>query len=266
MLRNKVKNNLLPRRNNTLSFRGVRFSPQDVPNLSLWYDADDISTVTTTDTRVDQWRSKADVNNADQTGDNRPVFVQNVINGRGAINFSPIIRFLQLTSTLTLADEFHIFVVTRTPDKSTTRMIFGDSASNKKIGIVPTGEKLAVRIISSLDNAVDFPLADDTFGVLEFNRDSANKVDFNFNFQTTPTRLFSDAAQSGNYTINRFARDDVTSYYPGDIAEIIIYSRKLTTEERTNLRESIVQKYWGAVERNADGSPKLDVNNDFIKI
>jgi hypothetical protein len=264
-MRQKIRNNLLPRRKQTLSFRG-RFSPLDIADATLWFDADDTSTLTIQDTnKVAGWKSKGSNDaNAANTGDSRPDFGRNVFRSRDVIDFSGSARFLEFP-TVTISSQFDIFIVTKTTLNS-TQMILGNSATTQKIGGLVTNRKLAIRIISTLDNAIDFPLADNSWGILEINRDSANKVDFNFNFQSTPTRLFSDAAQSGNYALNRIARDDVTSHYRGDIAEIIIYSRKITDQERANLREYVLQKYFGVVERNADGSPKLAANNDIITV
>lgn len=65
------------------------FSPKNVANLEVWFDAADSSTITTVSGAVSEWRSKAGGtrNLTQSTAANRPALTANYFSGRSAITF-----------------------------------------------------------------------------------------------------------------------------------------------------------------------------------
>lgn len=66
------------------------FSPKQLPNLSLWLDADDASTLTLVSSKVSQWNDKSTfgTNVSQSTSGNRPASGTNTLNGRNVITFT----------------------------------------------------------------------------------------------------------------------------------------------------------------------------------
>ena len=67
------------------------FTPDQIPNLSLWLDANDVNTITLSGTSVTQWRDKSSnnhicISNANYAGTSLPTFCN--VNPR-CVNFEP---------------------------------------------------------------------------------------------------------------------------------------------------------------------------------
>ena len=67
----------------TLTLIKNRFTPKEIPNLAIWLDAQDYSTLTFNSTTISQWRDKSgNANHASQgTAINQPKYVAQAING-----------------------------------------------------------------------------------------------------------------------------------------------------------------------------------------
>lgn len=78
---------------------GGGFLPSDLPDLALWLDADDASTLTLSGSVVDEWRDKSG-NGRDFTGSGsaRPTVVSAAYNGRDVIQFDGVNDVLALPS------------------------------------------------------------------------------------------------------------------------------------------------------------------------
>lgn len=119
-------------------------------------------------------------------------------------------------------------------DRSTLRMIFGEGSTNTaKIG--HSGSKWFVRVVNggSSDNTISLPFAGVWTHVM-LTRDSNNKVDLIIN--GVATRLFSDAAQVGTFTINRIGSSQGSSRYTGYLDKIRIFNTYLSTVQRAALQ------------------------------
>ena len=203
-----------------------------------WYDAS-----TTSTGAIASWTDKSGngYNATQGTGADQPISTAGGINGRQSVNFVSN-DYLTLASSLSLTGVFTMFCVNNTDTTDATRIWLGTgtNAISNKIGMVATN-KLAVRIIAggTLDQGVTYATGNN---ILTIQRNSANKVDASFN-NAVFTRLFSDVAQVGTCVWNSIGIDDATtsSDWQGDIGEIIIYNRALSTAEI-----SIVNRYLSA--------------------
>ena len=183
-------------------------------------------------------------NHATQTtSNNQPTYQESGFNGLPSIESDGSDDFLELKSLLTLKNDFSLFTALKAEiSPANSGMFFGGSNSDIKVG--RHNEKHFVRIIKdgSGDNNVSWDI-EDNIGTYRLSRESTGKIDVSFN-NGTGNRLFSDAAQNGNFTIEDLFRfNHSEQYFKGKIAEVIIYERKLSTSE-TNAIEDYLKEKW----------------------
>lgn len=82
------------------TFDAAGFSPADIPNLSLWLDASDLSTITQTGGNVSAWADKSGngYNATQGTGANQPLTQVDTINGKNSITFDGVNDSLSLSA------------------------------------------------------------------------------------------------------------------------------------------------------------------------
>lgn len=79
---------------------GGGFLPSDLPDLALWLDADDASTLTLSGSVVDEWRDKSgNGRHFTGSGSARPALVSAAYNGRDAIQFDGVNDTMSLGSS-----------------------------------------------------------------------------------------------------------------------------------------------------------------------
>jgi len=124
-----------------------------------------------------------------------------------------------------LSGAFSIEYWYKTTDNSQTGMIIGEdsgtSGGTPKIGI--NINNFFLRIVSSSDSSVAVPSANSWHHVA-ITRDSSNKVDLYID-GGSPTRLFSDAAQSGTFVVDKIGVNgsDLSQGFSGLIDQVKIY-------------------------------------------
>lgn len=173
----------------------------------------------------------------------QPVFNATGLNSKPAVTGATN-HFFSISPNFTLTGQMN-FIAVNARGAFAGLQILGNATANNKIGFINTSAgKAFVRMIASgsSDSSVNYPTLN-TPNIYEVTRDSANKVDVAFNGGAL-TRIFSDAAQSGNFVAQRLLRDDVTAYWQGPISEVIVLSQKLSTGDRTSLIGNI-GAYWG---------------------
>ena len=212
-------------------------------SLALWLDAFDSNTITESSDAVSQWDDKSgQAANATQgTGSDQPTTNADAINSKNVIDFDGTDHFMNLDSDVTLAADFSVFIVLNTDATVNTRMAIGDNVSGTKIGIV-NPNKLFVRVVDACSSDATQTFASGN-SILYITRDTSNKVDQAFNGASL-NRLFSNAAQSGTTTYGRIGLDQSGFHWDGDIAEVIIYNRALTSTERSDIERYLATK-WG---------------------
>lgn len=143
-------------------------------------------------------------------------------------------------SSIALTGEFTLSCWLKRNSRANTQILFGEdsgsSTGGPKIGFDSTNYFL--RVVSASAG-----LAGPAAGVwkhVAITRDSANKVDL-YEDAGTPTRMFSDAAQSGTYTVNRLLANGASAshYFSGNIASVSIYSKALSAAEVTQNYDAV---------------------------
>ena len=133
---------------------------------------------------------------------------------------------------ITLSAEFTIYAKISCSNLAATPRFIGGGTTNNKIGHQGNG-KFFVRVLgggnSDLSSA-SFPQDNDWHDVI-LTRDGSNKCDIGYDFGA-PTRLFSDAAQSGDSVWQYIGcNNDGSEPWSGKISSVVIWNRKLTAGE-----------------------------------
>lgn len=223
-------------------------SPDSVPGLIAWYDADDSDSIQHgTGTNVSQWNDKSDQANhiTQGTPANQPTEESAVQNGKNVVRFNGTSDLLRRTSWTggEIDSPNTIFVVVK-PDTDTgdhrTIVDGGENDSNTRNLIrneTGTGD-YQIFAGTILDSGV---AADSSFVLLRAELNS------------TSGRLFRDGTQIGStgdvgtrvmsgITLGAAYNDN--DYSACDIAEVLVYDRQLSSYEITDI-ESYLTTKWG---------------------
>jgi hypothetical protein len=238
---------------------GVVASAQNFPlslSPALWLDAADTSTITESSGSVSQWASKAGGYNAVQsTGANQPTTGSATINGRNVIVFDGS------TDSLSVAN----FDLTPGGQKFSVAIV-ATAASG--------GDRIFIEQTTNFNNNLGaFVLARTSTNVVELGKRGASFATFaTSGTLTTAAKAFvgthdgtlstnetsgwlngdgSGTRANGNTNSNNLnatlfigARAGTSLYLNGQIAEIVVTTYVLTTQQRTDL-ESYFTTKWG---------------------
>jgi hypothetical protein len=142
---------------------------------------------------------------------------------------------ISLTNAITFTGEFtQCFYVKLNYPINIARALTGHTTQTSKV--VLANGKLFFRVVNagSGDNNVVIPKINEYFH-LTLRRDSDNKVDLFIDGQNK-TRLFGNAAQVGNYVINRIGRADTNNSQRAQHDDHRYFDRALTDQEIYDLR------------------------------
>ena len=236
------------------------FNPRSIAGLAAWWDASDSATITT-DTGVSVWADKSGNGlNATQTVGNNQPLRSTLINGRLALTFDGSNDSLNFTG-VSRTDET-MLVVARMRDAA------ADTANTNRygtlLGAASTSRGLLMRSQYANDNML-FDAAFNGFtagvnrvlrnlggarvgetpGDVQLNvygivRSAASGFEGFVNNQSVGTATTSQAQTLDRIGVSATA----TSYWIGEICEILLYSRPLTTLERTRATDYLMRR-WG---------------------
>lgn len=113
------------------------------------------------------------------------------------------------------------------------RTIFGHNTENEKIGF--NANKWFFRFVNAglSDNSVSY-VQDNRWHFYVVTRDASDKINFYVD-AATPTRLFSNAAQSGTYNVKRLFVSSAAASPGGFTDDVMIFDRCLNATEISNL-------------------------------
>lgn len=221
------------------------FSPTDIPDLTLWLDASDTSTITQVAGSVSQWNDKSGNGfNAIQTnGANQPVTNSRILNGHNVIDFNGTTSFINhstsFRSMISGAAQFTIIIIYASDTTSGTQSLFAmnnggstildirqtpTSFANGSAISVSNDSNTAPRMGVYRRSGVDRSIIRD--GVMNSN---TSAVDQTYNNAVTTGRTPQGAS----------------NYLDGVVAEISLYTRYLSDSELNA---------WGPYSNNKWGS------------
>lgn len=230
------------------SIRG-QFLPTRLPNLKLWLDATDNSTLTI-DTGVSVWGDKSGNGNhvTQGTGANQPATGVTTQNGKNVIDFATNKSLGMPNGLLSIpgAANTTFVVAKRNVDSGTQVMlIYEELAGNFRAGT----------FFASAAGTITY--RNDTGSGINLNATSITTTDFNMyrgSFNGTTGQTFSvngaapltntgGSAESGA-TLGTIGSGNSALPLTGSIAEMLIYDRELSDPEILRVEEYLSEK-WG---------------------
>ena len=253
-----------------------QFLPKSIPNLQLWLDAKDSSTLTLSGSSVTTWNDKSgygnnatpymDVNGSatyNSTGFNNLPAVQ--INSGGFVALSPIgiftyngITFFVIFQKTGSANGNGEALITKTNGGiaspfdmwSNARFVANDSWFQGGIGSGANGTALniasatTITLYSSTINSTNW---------YEYINGGTSTLNPTYSFIYTPVNPVNFKDNVGNIYIGTRASKETK--FTGVISEVIVYNRVLTTTERQSI-EGYLAKKWNL-------SASLPINHPY---
>ena len=226
------------------------WTPADLSTgAALWLDANDASSFTITDGRVEEWRDRSGNNRhvRQNTPSARPVREANLVNGKAAVRWDGSYRSLRTTTNLTLND-FDLFVVFRdTGAQNFERLVDHDYVSGFWLGRDNTNVnswRSGVREPTApYGRAVNLP--DGQWHLIQSGRaGNQHTIRGNGGNGVTGT-VDGTATANGPLALGGYANGTSDqSLMNGDIAEVILVPAALGVEDRQRL-EGYLAHRWG---------------------
>ncbi len=225
----------------------VTFSPNQIADQILWLDAADSSTISLNGSTVSQWNDKSgnSFNVVQGTEGAQPSYNATGLNGKGSIEFDGVNDSLasEINIGITGNDARTIFIVGKLEQDDNSFIALGAKSTNELYSMGSWGEDW---LLIGWGGA---PTYDYNTGV---EYDTNNHIHTITHDQTT-TNWYIDGAEVGAGYTHTYATaanklyigvrvND--SYMLGNISEIIIYERALSSGERTEVFNYLSSK-WG---------------------
>lgn len=226
----------------TITSHGYLLLPSDVSGLKLWLKADSLNL--TNGSPVTRWAdSSALSNDATQSQSIAPTYISNQINGNPVVRFNGTTNFLALTNFISYAPTFSVFTVYKKRTAGVSFFTLSATASNDSYVLYDYTDGFMYTFTSGNNYTISSAQSGDrtsysiTSQVSQSGSDSAwvNGVNINLTNQ-------SGAGVADGYKWIGH-RTPGGEYADGDLAEIIFYSRVLTTTERQNIEVYLNSKY-----------------------
>lgn len=237
------------------------FNPRSLSGLAVWLDAQDTGTFTfSTGSDVSAWADKSgNGNNAVQAGGTRqPLYVSSGINNRPAVQFFDDATAKNLTiinsGTLSYSTFTTYAVVRRLTDRTDNERIFGPwfiATSQRAFSMLVNNIDQASTLISSTggaasgSQAVASPtVATNTNYILTSAYTGTNVVTAINTTSATAVTAAPFAATSGISIGSNPSADSFSEPFAGHIAEVLFFTRYLTTGEQASVYSYLTSK-WG---------------------
>jgi hypothetical protein len=227
---------------------GQLWTPSAI-TTALWYDAADASTVTIA-TGVSQWNDKSgNSRNATQsTGANQPLVISNALNGKSVVRFDGSNDTLNYDGTFLANTSYTIHaVVTRRSSKS-TNFFMGGTDNNTNKNLLLGWENNTTFRFAQYANDIDAAVAGYTTPVTDLWGVGLNTSVGRFIFRNgTSASTNATTTSLISYTGALLGAFMATStYYDGDIAELVATTTVLSTTDRQKMEGYLAWK-WGLV-------------------
>lgn len=229
----------------------IGFQPTDLSGLELWLDGQDLSTFTFNGPDVAQWDDKSGngKNAAQTTAIEQPEFVSNGLNGLPTVRsvHAGAAMGLEISGGLPIGLNVArtLFLVINPTSGFTNSEVLGASTTQM---IDFAGDFIFVRddprnIVSAAGTVTQ-----DTPHIITVNDDGSLGLNLNAFNETTQILTNQLSAFGWDMAVNLGIGKDVggnpNRSYHGDISEVILYSRLLTTEENTKVFNYLTAR-WG---------------------
>jgi hypothetical protein len=244
------------------------FTPTAFSGCTLWLDAADSSSISTTSGNVTQWRDKSGNANHTTAGTGQPTYTSPFVVFGGAA---------QLILPLVFSTDWSIFVVARTTQTTGTSGqqwyagagLFDAEVSNpvNDYGMSLVGGFLATGVGSS-DTTIQSASAVNTGNlfIAEFLRTSSSGLMSNIvTGGTAVTTTGPTGARTGVTRISLGALQTNINYFIGSIAEVVAFNTVVSVTQRQNVEGYLAWK-WGFVSSLPANHPGARINIPIFTI
>jgi hypothetical protein len=226
------------------------FTPIDIPSCILWLDG---TSIIQSGNLISAWNDKSGAgNNFTQSNEEyKPLYVVSGLNGKPLARFNGSSNFLNGGNILNVGtDDISIFFVLKF---STTIQMWFSKSTPASVGYYyyyasPNTGAVCANAVPALTlfNKASYNTPN-TYQIHNFfsNRDSGKSYFLKDNVQQWDFDIVNPANEQINSENCLIGAWREGSYYlNGDVAEIIIYNRTLTTDERTQIYNYLHAKYF----------------------
>lgn len=224
------------------------FSPLDLPNLALWLDSSDTSTITQSGGSVSIWADKSgnSYNATESIGVQQPQTGTRTVNGLNAIEFNGTGTGFDLPSGLydIGAGANTVYAVCATDDTSKSQRILGGAAGGNRYGpgLNLNGTGRIEMLNGAFSNSAQINLGLNTAARIVTGRRNGTTLEVRnnngtFNSNSLAVNSTCSAIQVGRYT-------PTSSQFDGVICEIVAVRRYVSGDEDSNVISYLSQK-WG---------------------
>ena len=217
-------------------------APDTIPNLAAWWKADSLGLAD--GATVSSWADSGPGGwTATQgTASARPTFRTAVLNGKPVVRFDGVDDFL-ISSASTSHTETTIFAVIKPTSTTGDRSIRVASGSGGITSTIRDGKpRMGSQDLVSLHTSTT-TVSTTAFQVLTCSySDSTNTVAFHRNGSADGSSTAVTASPTAGRT-TQIAAEPAGGYLVGDLAELVIYSRVLTSSERAEVHSYLQDKY-----------------------
>ena len=234
--------------------------PISAINISIWYDAADPVYFTPTNpssgTNLNNWNDKSGAarNAGPVGGANKPDYITNEQNGKNIVRFSSQQNMQVTGATWTRSQSaFAVYTVARAASVSGIRTITATDTNGYKISYNGTNWTVSTAGLSGTSTVT----GDTTkFHIHGFLFDASgiannNKFIYRYDLSAIPLTFTGTAASatsnvSSNFDIGWWENGSspTKEYFTGDVAEVIVFTRKITTPE-IDFVENYLKNKWG---------------------
>lgn len=243
---------------NPYRFGNPAFSPDDLASLSLWLDASDSSTITTTGGGISTWADKSSAGNDATQSINakRPVVISSALNSLDVVEFDGSDDVLDVPDISTVNSDYTIVGV--------LKIDLGGTDNQNGFGADPNQlqslRRVAVdthRIYTGAASLLGGTWADDVWiirvDILESVDNASMRVD-----GTNETLSATTFAQRTLEVPNIGASSIETAHFDGRFAEILVYTDSLSLSDTEKVEGYLAHK-WGLTGNLPGGHPYKSV-------
>lgn len=238
------------------------FDPRIIPGCTLWLDANDSSSITKSGSNITTWRDKSGSGFSATNGSSTGPTTTTTTN-RTYVTFNGTTNFLQ--TSLTLTTNNHSFMLVYKPSSLTKNsllraqatagyIVFPYYTAALKNAYITSFDGSGAGSIDSANSNLDPSASTSQFNVVTITIATGAQAIFNNGTsQATNTQTISSTTSDAFYI---GAWVGTSQFFQGDVGEILIFNRAVTSTERVQIEGYLAWK-WGL-------QANLDVGHTYI--
>ena len=230
----------------------IGFSPKDIPNLGLWLKSTDGIVLNGSD--ISAWNDQSGNNrNAIQaTASRQPLFVASGINGLPMVEFNGVDstgEVMAVDLTFLIGSNMTIYSVMRRSSSKANNYFLGSGPAAQDTGLHVGWKNNGDFNIGFFNNDLVITVPDFTtnvpiMSITSFSSSSGKESEV-IREGSTNTGSDIDLDPLGTITSGTVGQGftNALTYFAGDISEILVYSRMVTTDENDAVKAYLAARY-----------------------